>query len=290
MTGGVAIAAGQLGIVTNTEPDEGEYKLITLGPAGKTYYLRPRAGLAACERVIATYIDNATQAHLRWPGQGTLFRDFASQVSMLMIACHSVRLDGVGLKGGMVMEKAMKSKTATPRTGCQPATRIAGKTDRAPYVVPHITRHFILAADKLNVFDYKHLYYRDIEEYVPDVTKQAACKVAHLTLASIKDDFGLDPFHISCHLCFASQIDTEDLRAVLKLPYASFYEPIGKWITRLPAAGPMLHSHPPNLHSLLTALKAKTTTTAASDGEPDVAKGDGSKAKTRPKKAMKTTK
>ena len=37
----------------------------------------------------------------------------------------------------------------------------------------------------------------------------------------------------SCHLCFASQIAAEDLRAVLKLPYACFYEPMGKWITRL---------------------------------------------------------
>ena len=192
---GVAVVAGQLGLVTSAKPDEGEYKLITLGPAGKTYYLRPRAGLAACEGVIADCIDNAKQAHLHWPGQGTLFRDFASQVSLLMIACHSVRRDGVGLKGGKVMDKVMKSRTATPRTGCQPATRIDGKTDRGPYIVPHITRHFILAADRLNVFDDKNLYYSDIEEYVPDVTKQAVCKVSHLTLASIKDDFRLDPFH-----------------------------------------------------------------------------------------------
>ena len=70
-----------------------------------------------------------------------------------------------------------------------------GKTDRGPYIVPLITRHCILAADRLNVFDDKNLYYSDIEEYVPDVTKQAVCKVSHLTLASIKDDFRLDPFH-----------------------------------------------------------------------------------------------
>ena len=92
--------------------------------------------------------------------------------------------------------------------------------------------------------------------------------------------------HISCHLCFASQVSEEDLGAVLKLPYASLYEPIGKWIANLPAAGPVLDSHPPNLHSLLTALKMKTDTIAPADGEP----GQGEQAdasKARKKKAKK---
>ena len=92
---------------------------------------------------------------------------------------------------------------------------------------------------------------------MPDVTQQAG-KVANLSLAHIKDVFGLDPFYISCHLCFAKQICEDDLWAVLKLPYASLYEPIGKWIGSLPAAGPPLDSHPPKLHSLLMALTQRT--------------------------------
>ena len=59
----------------------------------------------------------------------------------------------------------------------------------------------MLAADRLNVFDYETLRYKDIEEHVPDVTNQAS-KVANLTLARIKDDLGLDPWYISCHFCF----------------------------------------------------------------------------------------
>ena len=151
--------------------------------------------------------------------------------------------------------------------------------------MPHITRHFIIAADRLNVFDYKTLCYKDIQDYLPDVTRQAG-KVANLTLAHIKDNLGLDPFHISCHLCFASQIPEEELLAVLKLPYASLYEPIGKWIASLLITGPVLDSHPPNLHSLLKALKTKNT--AIADAEPGM--GEEADASNAIKKARKSTK
>ena len=49
---GVAVAAGQLGLVSTKKPADDEYKVISLGPVGKTYYLRPRGALAACERVV----------------------------------------------------------------------------------------------------------------------------------------------------------------------------------------------------------------------------------------------
>ena len=149
--------------------------------------------------------------------------------------------------------KAKSVRTATPVAGCQPALRLDGKIDPGPYVVPHAVRHFLLAADRLGVFNYEALIYLDIDEHVPDVTRQSG-KVANLTLAAIKADFGVDPFSLSCHLCVAHQFLEEDLLAVLKLPYASLYEPIGKWICSLPASGRPLDSHPPNLYSLLYAL------------------------------------
>ena len=139
-------------------------------------------------------------------------------------------------------------------------------------------------------FNYETLRYKDIEEHVPDVTQQAG-KVANLTLARIKDDFGLDPFYISCHFCFAKQIPEDDLRAVLKLPYASLYEPIGKWIASLLVAGPVLASHPPNLHSLLKAVIMKTKTIAIADGEPGLEEeADASNARKEGRKARKTAK
>ena len=119
----------------------------------------------------------------------------------------------------------------------------------------------MLAADRLNVFNYETLRYKDIEEHVPDVTNQAS-KVANLTLARIKDDFGLDPFYISCHLCFAKQIDEPDLEAVLKLPYVNLYEPIGKWILSQSTTPREEDSHPPNVASLIKALASRTVADA----------------------------
>ena len=264
---GVAVAAGQLGIVSSIEPVGGEHAAISLGPAGKAYYLKPRAELAVCERVVQEYIQHATRAQLCWPDRGTSYEEFASKVSLLMVACHSVRIEGVGLTGGPAAVRDMKSRSSTPRVGCQPQHSRGGKTVSPPYVVPHITRHFMIAADQLGVFDYGAVSYSDIEEHVPDVTNQAG-KVANLTLARIKEKYGLDPFFISCHLCFASQFTEEDLRAVLDLPYASLYEPIGKWIYSAFASGPPQDLYPPTLHSLLTALKPKSQSATIVKGEP----------------------
>ena len=223
--------------VTNTKPDGVDHKKIPLGPASEEYWIYPRAELTACEQVVENYIQIATSAALRWPEQGGAFMKFAQAVSLVMIACHSVQVEGVGLTGGKAQGKYMKSRTATPMTGRRARTRLMTKTDdKAPYIVPHIVRQFILAADQLKAFAYEGLYYKDIAEYVPDVTKQAG-KVGNLTLARIKDDLGLDPLYLSCHLCFAHQIPQEDLQVVLDLPYRDLYEPLGKWYKELQTKG-----------------------------------------------------
>ena len=257
---GVAIAASQLGIVLNEKPEGDEHTLIQLGSVGKEYYLKPRSDLADCENVLKKYIEYSRLAKLHWFDRSTSFDSFAQQLSLLMIACHSEFLGVVGLRGGRAAEDDARSRTVTPRTGCQPRTRIVEKK-APPYVAPHIVRHFMLAADRLNVFDYETLRYRDIEEYVPDVTNQAT-KVANLTLARIKDDLGLDPWYISCHFCFAKQVAEPDLEAVLKPPYVNLYEPIGKWIISLSTTPREDDSHPPNVASLIKALASRTVADA----------------------------
>ena len=162
---GVAVCAGELGLVSGTQPVGGEHRVIFLGPLRKKYFPKPRAELVACVSVVEQYLVLAERARLCWPAQGASFEDFAKSVSVLMIACHSVLIDGVGLKGGKSAAREMKSKTATPRMGRQVSTRVSGKTEPGPYIVPHITRHFIIAADRLNVFDYATLCYKDIQEY-----------------------------------------------------------------------------------------------------------------------------
>jgi len=205
---GVAVAALQLGITTTKQPAAGEFTTIHLGPAGKTYYLKQRADLTDTESVVQGYIDYATQSTLHWPDRETSFLDFARQVSLLMVACHSLTINGVGLRGGKTALKDMKARsarTATPLTGRQPALRLDGKIEPGPYVVPHVVRHFLIAADRLGVFDYEALTYLDIDEYVPDVTRQTV-KVADFNLARIKADFGLDPFHLSWPPLFCAPI------------------------------------------------------------------------------------
>jgi len=276
-----------LGIVTNTKPDEDGYKKISLGPASSEYFLYPRAELTACERVVENYIRIATSAALQWPERDGSFMKFAQSVSLLMIACHSVQVEGVGLTGGKAAEIYMKRRTATPMTGRRGRTRLTEKTDdKAPYTVPHIVRQFILAADLLKVFDYNCLLYKDIEEYVPDVTKQAG-KVGNLTLARIKDELGLDPFYLSCHLCFAHQIPQEDLQVVLDLPYRDLDEPLKKWYKDLQTKVKSVDSHPPNLHSLLKAL---VNNAKGNDIEEDQVPGGEGAASTPSKKRRKVKK
>ena len=263
---GAAVTAQQLGLITNARPKQGQYKLISLGKVGKAYYLRPRAEVTVSERVVNEFIVLATHSAVHWPAKGTSLNTFAREVSLLIAACHSVSIDGFGLTGGKCVEKEMKSRT--PRTGCQPATRISNKAP--PYVVPHITRHFILAADELGVFDYESMQYKDIEEHMPDVTMQAVPRVGNHTLAEIKNGFGLDPFHLSCHLCFLHQIPDDDLLSVLNIPYKFLYEPIGKNIITLSAPDPELDSHPLNLHALLKALVLKAKSLSISDGDAGI--------------------
>ena len=275
---GVAVTAAQMGLTTSAKPHHDNYKEITLGPASRVYYLLPRELLTDSERVVAKYIDHATTQALCWPKEGSSLNTFACKVSLLMISCHSEKFARVGLKGGKCLQKELKSKAKTPRTGCQPGSPFTDATARTknvgksapkapPYVVPHITRHFILAADKLNVFDYEALRYTDIEEHMPDVTMQAVPMVGNHSLAEIKHDFGLDPFHLSCHLCFAKQLSEDDLRAVLALPFGALYDPIGTYIRDKLAEGLELETNPPNLYSVLKllALKANAAATPVVD-------------------------
>ena len=94
--------------------------------------------------------------------------------------------------------------------GCQP--------NNPTYTLQHITRHFLIAADESGIVNYEGLRYSDIEAYMPDVTKQAQC-ICDEGLDDIRTKYGLDPLYVSCNLCFASQLEQDDLRAVLAAPY-----------------------------------------------------------------------
>jgi hypothetical protein len=151
---GLAVSAGQLGLTCTRRPTTGEYKVISLGVAGKQYYLRPRAELDHTVSLLETYIQMARDAGLIWPDEKQMFQVYADGVLRLMATCHSADRHGLGLTGGTGIVKELKSKDRQLSSGCQPTTRrrTSGKTDAepkpGPYVVPHVTRQFIIAADR----------------------------------------------------------------------------------------------------------------------------------------------
>ena len=84
------------------------------------------------------------------------------------------------------------------------------------YIIKHCTRHFILAADSLNVFD-PSLPFKEVAKFWPDQTGQTECFEA-FTLEHIREEMGLEPFLLSCHLCFAQMFDSNQRQASLDLP------------------------------------------------------------------------
>ena len=102
------------------------------------------------------------------------FSEFAGKILDVMVTCHSEEVEGAGLKGG---REANRRRS----TGKQPASYSIGAQADADdkgcqpiaqtYTLQHIIRHFLIEADELGVFQYTGMSYKDIEHYVPDVTK-----------------------------------------------------------------------------------------------------------------------
>ena len=122
----------------------------------------------------------------------------------------------------------------------------------------HATRQFLIAADSLGVFGSDTILYKDIQPYMPDVTGQITvgcpAELPHMSLAMIKRKYGVNPFFLTCQLCFAKQFTVPQLQSVLALPYKKLYDPIGQWILSATPEGQPDDSCPPLLFSLLEAL------------------------------------
>ena len=139
-------------------------------------------------------MEAALEARLAWPAPSTEFEHFAAAVFELMVICHSVSSGDVGLTGGKTIAKALHSET--PPAGIQRESSVPGcryarlhrlsTKQPGPYIVQHATRHFLIAADRLGVFNYDRITYSDISPYVPDVGGHCE-RIADETLATIRD-------------------------------------------------------------------------------------------------------
>ena len=267
---GLAITATQLGFVSNNPDTCKEATVLHLGPNGKEYYLKPEGMTTSTEAIIEKYINAAQVANLRWPDAHTTLPQFASDVFDLMVKCHSEKVEGAGLIGGGVaaqrahkgMPKRGVSDPGEPdHSGCQP---------KPGYTLQHVTRHFLIAADTLGIFNFDGLHYRDIASYLPDMTGQAEC-VRDWSLLFMKEECGLDPFFISCNLCFAHTLTKEEKHAVLTTPYCELYKPIGDAIVNQSDD----ESEPPNFFAFCRAVASRSTpaghtsNTTKGDNRPD---------------------
>ena len=94
-----------------------------------------------------------------------------------------------------------------------------------------------------------------MSKFLPDRTGQTECFEA-CTLKQIRDEMGLDPFLLSCHLCFAQMFDDTQRQAFLDLPYSELNADIAEWENAVAAGEVEEDSFPPNFHSMMsTALK-----------------------------------
>ena len=122
------------------------------------------------------------------------------------------------------------------------------------YIIKHCARRFIFAADSLNLFD-PSLPFKEVAKFLPDQTGQTECFEA-FTLEHIREEMGLYPFLLSCHLCFAQMFDDTQRRAFLDLPYSELYADIAEWEKAVAAGEVEEDSFPPKFHSLMgIALK-----------------------------------
>ena len=64
-TTGLAMTALQLGVTTKQKLDGGECKRLSLGTAGKLYYVRNRDQLGDFEAVASAYLEAAVKAQLQ---------------------------------------------------------------------------------------------------------------------------------------------------------------------------------------------------------------------------------
>ena len=216
--------------------------------------------------MVQKYINAARVANLKWPSRETKFEDFARGVYDLMVTCHSEDVNGSGLHGGKQAARRSNRKQSPEQTCRRGDAASEGSQPEDPtYTLQHITRHFIIAADRLVNFNYEGMKYADIEPYMPDVKGAAAC-MRHESLLRIKDEFGLDPLYLSCLLCFAGQLRDDELEAVIRTKYVHLYKPIGD--RNLMTKGTDAQDYscpPPNFASFLRAIATDPGDTECKD-------------------------
>ena len=107
-TSGIVMAAKKLGLIKTAGENKSTDVIVRLGLRLTEFVLTPRDKCTHVEAIVGKSIAHATAAELRWPCQGGSFDEFAGPVFDLMVVCHSVQWNGLGLPGGRTLNKNPK--------------------------------------------------------------------------------------------------------------------------------------------------------------------------------------
>ena len=254
-TSGIVMAALQLGVLEQAEDAISENaEVLHLGVKKTQYILVPRSECVAFDALMTSYFTHAADAELKWPCQGDKFESFAAKVFELMVTFHSQTIEEKGLRGG---KGILRRLTVIGKQKENQAKVVTSKKE-SDYIVKHCTRHFLIAADRLNLFD-DSTTLGDAMKYLPDETGQVEASLKPWTLGAIREVMGVDPIFFSCNLCFAQTFKPAELQKILELTYAEMYEALGKWEREKEKAKfDREDSFPPNFHTLVkTAIADK---------------------------------
>ena len=118
-----------------------------------------------------------------------MLEQFAGSVFDLMLVFHVLECNGCGLEGGASLAKKMKlnlkAEASKPKAGM-----IEGSTGDGEYIVKNCMRRFVIAADRLKVFD-SSTTLGDVMRYLSDRTGQVEMFEKY-TLTEFKTQFGCD--------------------------------------------------------------------------------------------------
>jgi len=261
-TSGIVMAGKELGMLECVpETVNPEDKIVYLGLNLTAFKLKHRSECSGVEKLVDKFIEYANVAKIKWPCQDEEWNVFAGDVFGLMVYFHALEVDTFGLKGGRTLIPIPKPKGFSWEAWSKtPASKPPGdlashsKVD-GDYIVKHVTRHFILAADSLNVFD-ENVTMEQAMRYLPDKTAQVNA-LSQYTLGQVRKDLGCDPFLVSCHLCFAQSFGEDKLNAFLALNYSELEHTIGAWDGEASKVVTDEDSFPPNFHFLVQKALVK---------------------------------
>lgn len=180
-------------------------RTVTLGPAGKTYFLAEHGSEAmkCCVEILGQVISMAAENSWSWPAVSQQLVEFADQASAFAKGARSVTCRGYGLRGGRTSETKNR------------------------YMIKHFVRLLLLASPSSGYCRYSsgwceasdssgigELLYERVAEWTPD--EREHCKQFDSRRCDeIERLFGVHPLLLSAWSCLLKQVSPDGRQMIL---------------------------------------------------------------------------